>query len=345
MKPVTTDDVIDLMDAHFASSALGVALESGLFWLLESQPLNAVGVAEALSIPKNRCQYLLQLLTNVGLLERIDDAFAPSQTTRSAILNEYSQEAWAMLAELARQRYPVLRDLPVHIHESGSVWTALGLRPPNFQSETAKDADTARRFTRMLYEFHQPFADILASALNMNGVNRLMDIGGGSGVISMSLLRRYPQLTAVVVDIANVCAVGQKVANEDGLGDRIHYRPTNFLENDLPSGFDMVLECDVGIYSEALFLKVWTALNSGGRFVIVDKLAPTKCVAPDSREHWAFLRSLSDPEFTYFTSAEIKGQLEELGFQFLSQRVLSSSPRATERFTAGFTLMEFCKRV
>ncbi len=41
MKPVTTDDVFDLMDASFTSAALGTALELGLFWLLESRPIEA----------------------------------------------------------------------------------------------------------------------------------------------------------------------------------------------------------------------------------------------------------------------------------------------------------------
>ena len=49
----------------------------------------------------------------------------------------------------------------------------------------------------------------------------------------------------------------------------------------------MVLECDVNVYSEALFRKVWAALNPEGRFVIVDQLAPERGVAPPSRLHWA----------------------------------------------------------
>jgi len=39
MRPSSADDVLDLMDVSFHSAALGAALELGLFWLLDEQPL------------------------------------------------------------------------------------------------------------------------------------------------------------------------------------------------------------------------------------------------------------------------------------------------------------------
>ncbi len=71
MKPITTDDVLDLMNAYLTSAALNTALELGLFWLLAEQPMDAAGVAQALEIPTNRCQRWLQLLMSTGLVERV----------------------------------------------------------------------------------------------------------------------------------------------------------------------------------------------------------------------------------------------------------------------------------
>ena len=39
MKPFTTNDVFDLLEAHTVSTALGTAMELGLFWLLAEKPL------------------------------------------------------------------------------------------------------------------------------------------------------------------------------------------------------------------------------------------------------------------------------------------------------------------
>ena len=41
MKPVTTDDMFDLMESWVTSAAFNTALELRLFWLLAEQPLDA----------------------------------------------------------------------------------------------------------------------------------------------------------------------------------------------------------------------------------------------------------------------------------------------------------------
>jgi SAM-dependent methyltransferase len=328
------------MDAPFRSVALSTAMELGLFWMLEDSPTDAVGVAVALGIPMARCRYWLQLLEDAGLLERDGTVYKPSEVARHSILRVLSQESWALLAEETRRRLPSLRDLTLHIRDSGSVWPALGLEPPMFYADMAKDPELAARFTRMLYELHEPLATDLSTRLNLQGVTRVMDLGGGSGVMSMALLRLHPRLNAVVVDIANVCAAGRRIAEANELQDRISYHPADFLTDDLPSGFDMVLECDVDVYSEALISKIWDALKPGGRFVIIDQLAPEEGTAPPTRVHWAFRGSLGDPRFRFLTADEVKAQLVKAGFEISSETPLPVVPEGPERVTRGMIMIE-----
>jgi len=340
MKPATSDEVLDLLDTSFTSAALGAALELGLFWLLEERPRDADQIARALGIPTRRCAYWLHLLARTGLIEETAEGFAPSHNARTAILKTYGRDTWALLAEEARQRLPGLADLSRHITEPGSAWAALGLTPPMYLTAMARDAEAARRFVRMLYELHGPRADQLARVLDLAGVSSLMDLGGGSGVMSMALVRRYPRLATVIVDLANVCAAARELVVENVLEDRISYHPADFLRDDLPSGFDLVLECDVNVYSEALFRKVRTALNPQGRFVIVDQLAPESGTAPPSRLHWAFQGSMIDPEFHFPTAAELQAQLKIAGFRNVSHRTLPPVHDEAERFTRGTVLIE-----
>ena len=340
MKPTTTDDVLDLLDASFTSAALGAAMELGLFWLLESRPLDAAGVAQALGIPPIRCGYWLQLLCGAGLIEPSPRGYRPTETARSAILAVYSRDSWALLAEEARERMPGLRDLPLHIRDAGSAWKALGLVPSRMYARMAEEPETARRFTRMLYELHRPLADGLAESLDLGGVGRLMDLGGGSGVVSLALARRHPALVATVVDMANVCAAGREIARENSLEKRVTFHPADFFRDELPAGFDVVLECDVNLYSEALFRKVRDSLVPGGRFVIVDQLAPAEGVAPSSRVHWAFEGSMIDPGFAYPTAARIRGWLEKAGLRILSEGPFTPESASDVGIGDGWTILE-----
>jgi SAM-dependent methyltransferase len=343
MMTITTDDVFALMDGYITSAALNSALELGLFWLLSSQPKDAPSVARALDIPVGRCRHWLQLLSTMGLLDPGPEGYAPSAAARAAIIDACSQDTWMLLAQDARDRFPAVLDLALHIHEPGSVWEAQGLAPPHYAAQLVESPERAHRFTRMLYELHLPLAEALAGSLDLAGVDRLLDLGGGSGVMSLALLRRHPHLTAVVVDVANVCSAGREIAHdlsERSLEERIRYLAADFLHDEIPSGFDMILECDVGVYSDTLLRKLWTALNPGGRLVIVDHFAPAQGLAPATPPypHWAFLSSLHTPDASRPTATEIKARLAGAGFRILPEKNLPQ--RGTLRWTKDWVILQ-----
>jgi hypothetical protein len=141
--------------------------------------------------------------------------------------------------------------------------------------------------------------------------------------MSLALLRKYPRLTCMVVDIENVCAAGREIAAKHPAGDRITYHAVDFLHDELPGGFDMVLQCDVGDYRQSVFSKAHAALNTGGRLAIVDLFAPAEGVAPVARLHWAFLGSLEKSDSGFHTASQVKAQLTQVGFQSLSEKALS----------------------
>jgi ubiquinone/menaquinone biosynthesis C-methylase UbiE len=340
MKPTTSDDIFSLIDSSVIAAALGTAMESGLFWILAQQPLEAQSVAHELNIPQNRCGIWLQMLCSYDLLEQTDAGYVPSTLAQTAILDVYSQDTWAFLARESRQRVPAVRDLAQNIHVPGSVWDVIGLTPPDYLRDLQESPLRARQFTRMLYEIHLPLAAALADSLDMQRVDRMLDLGGGSGVMSLALLVSNPQLTAVVFDIPNVCAAGREIASENAMEDRITYQAGDFIHDELPSGFDLVLNCDVGIYTETMFRKIRSALNPGGRLVIVDKYAPTKESAHPTRLHWALLSSLENPDRTGTTTGEVENLLTQTGFKILYTKLLTTGQ--TQRWSKGWEMIEAC---
>ncbi len=340
MKPETTEDVLNLLEAHSMAAALRAAMQLGLFWLVREQPMSGSRIADSLGIPAYRCRYWLQVLCGWGFLEEVASGYVASPIARRAILDACSQSSWSLLAEEAGEESHIFCDFALHIRNSGLASAAQSKATPGYVAQMSGDADRARRFTRMLYDIHRPLADRLAESLNMSSATRLMDLGGGSGVMSMGFLRRYPHLTAVVVDIENVCSAGREIAAENSLEGRIAFHPADFLSDELPSGFDVVLECDVNVYSEALFRKVRGALTPGGRFLIVDYFSPARGVAPLSRIHWALAHSVSNPEFSYATTGEVKALLEDAGFRSVAESALLEGSDVSTEYASGLAVIE-----
>jgi hypothetical protein len=321
MKPETTEDILELMNGTVISAVLGAAMELGIFWLLAEKPSSAPEIAQSLSIPLNRCHYWLQLLAKLGLLEASGEGFAPSPLAREAILNVQSQDTWAFQAREDRDLTLYVRDLASNIGKPMSAWQAGNTTPVDYFQQLEEDPLYTAGFTRKLYQIHLSFAEQVANMLDVRGVKSLLDLGGGSGVVSFALLRKDHDLTSVVVDVESVCQVGREIALENGPEKRITYVAADFLHDDLPTGFDMVMLCDVGLFSEILFRRIYDdVLNLNGRLVIVDKFAPTQTGAPPSRLLGAFLNSLESPapSVDYITTDVVQTRLQQTGFRDIS---------------------------
>ena len=320
MKPETTEDILELMNGSIVSAALGTAMELGVFWLLAKKPLSATDVAQSLNIPLNRCHHWLQILCQLGLIEYSTEGYAPSQVARAAILNAQSHATWAFQAREDRDCSLYVRDLAMNIGKPMQSWQTRNLTPSDYIQRFQEDPDHAVRLTRKLYEIHRSLAEQLANLLDLREVKSLLDLGGGSGVVSFALLRKQPELTSIVVDVENVCQAGREIASENQLEERITYLAADFLKDDLPTGFDMVMLCDVGTFSEILFRKIYDVLNRKGNLVIVDKLAPNRTIPPPSRLLAAFLNSLEHPaqSIDLTTTAVVRSRLHQAGFRDLS---------------------------
>jgi cyclopropane fatty-acyl-phospholipid synthase-like methyltransferase len=320
MKPETTEDILELMNGNILSAVLGAAMELGIFWVLADKPLSAPELAQSLNIPLNRCHYCLQILAKLGLLDDNGESFAPSTVAREAILNVQSQDTWAFQAREDRDLSLYVQDLALNISKPMSAWQAWNLSPADYFQQLEEDPIYMARFTRKLYEIHSSFAEQLANMLDLRGVKRLLDLGGGSGIVSFALVRKQPDLTSVVVDAESVCQAGKVIALENKLEQRITYLAADFIKNDLPTGFDMVMLCDVGSFSEILFRRIHDALNLKGRLIIVDKFAPSRTSAPPSRLLSAFLNSLESPaqSIDYITTEVVETRLRQAGFRDFS---------------------------
>jgi cyclopropane fatty-acyl-phospholipid synthase-like methyltransferase len=250
-------------------------------------------------------------------LDENGEGYTPSTVAREAILDRQSQDTWAFQAREDRDLTLYMRDLVMNIGKPMSAWQAYDQPPADYLRQIEKDPVYTARFTRKLHEIHSSLAEQLAGMLDLQGIKAMLDVGGGSGVVSLALLRKRNDLTSIVVDLESVCQVGREIASENHLEKRITYMAADFMNDDLPIGFDLVMLCDVGSFGEGLFRRIYGILNRRGRLVIVDKFAPSQTGVPSSRLFAAFLAALESPaeSIDYITTDVVQTQLHQAGFR------------------------------
>jgi SAM-dependent methyltransferase len=335
-----TEGVLALLDGYISSAMLIAAMEHGLFWLLEKRSRTPEEIAETLNLPLGRCRYWLQYLSTLGFITLESGKYSLTGKSRSGITDAFSQNTWSLLAGEARERFPPFQYFSPYLADPDSIWRWTGLEPPEYVQQMKADPARARRFTQMLYEIHQDLANGIAQQLNLTGVDRIMDLGGGSGVVTIALLKQYPDVEALIVDIPNVCDAGAEIVEAEGLSDRVQFLPADFLHDNLPVDFPLILECDVGVYNEIIFEKVRASLRPDGRYIILDQFSPSSGLAPQSRLTWAVQGSLRDPDFQYKTADEIAEMLGHSGFSKISVQPFLVSSSMGRRFTDDMFIIE-----
>ena len=167
----------------------------------------------------------------------------------------------------------------------------------------------------MLFELHTQLAQVIAGSLDLNGARNVLDVGGGSGVVSSALLRKHPQLVSMVVDLPTVCKAGREIVGKQPERDRISYYEADFVRDELPKGFDVVLECDIGQFDNSLLAKLASSLNEAGQLVIVDRWFDMGEQETPDRLAYLLTESLRDPEFSLRSLDDIEDGLVQAGLE------------------------------
>ena len=114
-----------------------------------------------------------------------------------------------------------------------------------------------------------------AARLDLEGVHRMLDVGGGFGHFSRELCSRNPELTSTVLDVPGVTDLARDEIKGEPFGERIRFVGGNYLTSDYGDGFDLVLFANV-LHQELaadaadMVRRGSGALAPGGRVAVVD---------------------------------------------------------------------------
>ena len=161
-------------------------------------------------------------------------------------------------------------------------------------------------------------ADKLIADIDLDGVSRVLDVGGGSGVYAMAFCRAKDGLSATVLDLPEVTPLTRRYVEAGGFSGRVDTADGNYRKCDFGSGFDLVFFSAI-VHSEPpaenqrLIDKAFAALNPGGRIAIQDFVMDETRTAPGFGALFALNMLVNTRAGDTFTEGEIRAWLEGAG--------------------------------
>ena len=164
----------------------------------------------------------------------------------------------------------------------------------------------------------------LAKFLQLDGVERMLDVGGGAGTNAIAFCREYPHLKATVFDLPSTLRVTERSIKEAGLDDRIAVMPGNFNTDSFGGLYDLVLLSDVLHYQDAqtnagLVRKACAHLTDTGRLVIKDRFLDPDRTSPAWTTAFAVHILVNTEEGACFTTQEAMDWMTRAGFASVTE--------------------------
>lgn len=248
-----------------------VAARAGILRLLAERDASPPEVARELGLEPIPTGKVVRALSALGLLEadgtsfRVVDSLRPCLLPGEEDLSPFIEHAHRMYEGWGANLEPWLR---------GGEWPSSAASPEH-----------ARAFGAAMRAMGTKIAATVAASLDLDGVVRVLDVGGGFGQYSRALCERDDRLRATVLDTPEVTELAVAELAGGPLADRIDFLPGDYLSTDYGAGYDLVLFANV-LHQELaenaaeMLRRGAAALVPGGRVVIVDFV-----IDDEQREH------------------------------------------------------------
>jgi SAM-dependent methyltransferase len=215
--------------------------------------------------------------------------------------------------------------IPKWLHLTDTVRTG---KPATAVNQEGEGAAFFQQFVEDIFPLSRQAALGLADHLGLPaaaGPVSVLDLAAGSGVWGISLAEKSKQVRVTAVDWPGVLPVTKRVAERQGVADRVKLVAGDLLEADFGRGHQVatlghILHSEGADRSRALLKKTFAALAPGGTIAIAEWVVNEDRTGPPPGLIFAANMLVNTDEGDTFTFGEMSGWLRDAGF--VSPRLL-----------------------
>jgi len=308
--------VMEMASAYWKSSVLHTAVALDVFSKLSGKKATAADLARECGADERGIEMILIALVPMGFLAKengsflntpLSDTFLVRTSPRfqGGIVSMFESwvPAWSKLKDAVRTGAPVVEKQ----HDHG-------------------DEETYTYIMGMLYR-GIPQAALLAQEVPLPGKRRMLDVGGGPGIFTITMCQRNAGLTGVVFDLPQTLRVTRNIIAKYGAAASVETREGSYLADDFGSGFDVVLLSSM-ISQEgpdvikSILTKSFKAMESGGTLLVQEQFLDTAKDGPLLPVLIGLNQLVHTPAGRAYSAKEVADMAFEVGFRELSFRPL-----------------------
>lgn len=164
--------------------------------------------------------------------------------------------------------------------------------------------------------------------INLTGVKRLLDLGGGPGTYSMAFAGR--KIEAVIMDFPETLNIARRLVDQAGLSSKVKFLTGDFTTDDIGKNYDMIFISQIfHAYDEStclsMFKKSYGALNASGKVVVQEFYLDETRTQPLQGALFAINMLVNTSGGRTYTAKEMCSWMKKTGFIKIERKILDDT--------------------
>lgn len=324
--------ILRLANSFCDAKALLTAVELGLFTTLNAGPASEVEIREALGLHGRGLSDWLDLLVELGLLDRKGDKFQNASGPDRYLVRGQESYIGGFIERSNRNLYPAW----------GRLSEALRTGAP----QSGSDFETVIQNPKILAQFINSM-DALTRTLGpqlleawdgWTGYGSVLDVGGCRGGLAAQIVKGHPHLAGAVFDLPQMEPFFNELVADAGLTEKMTFHGGSFFTDPLPSADIVVMGHVLHDWDrdqrEALVLKAYDSVNPGGVLLVYDRMLDRTSSRIENLVISLDMLLVTDGGSEY-TVGELRSHAEKAGFTKVTDRLLGDDDTLVIAHKAG----------
>ncbi len=318
--PQRAETIEKLGRAVYPSLAMLAGMELDLFTPLKDGAMSPGQLADSLGVNPSKLGPLLYSLVAAGLLNVTNQSFSNTPESQKFLVRGSPDYLGGRRVFFARRWSSLFQT-------AETIKTGIPQGKLDYSSMTDQELES---YYRSIYNQTVASANNLLARYDFTPHHHLVDVGGGSGGLAITIAQACPGLKATVIDQPNVIPFTQRFIEEEesDANERVQAVAADVVKDPLPGSYDVaVLSALLPVLSpqqaKQVVKNVGDVTEPGGIIYIVDggilddsRLSPEEALA----NNLGFINQFDQGEA--HTEEERRAWLTEAGFQDIERIII-----------------------
>ncbi len=300
--------LLEISGFYWKTCTLHAGVKLDLFTHLGEEEITGEELARRLDADPRAVRMLADALTAMGLLNKSGDLYGNTSFSRThldrnqpeymgyiILHHQHLMDSWSRLDQAVREGKPTRRRVS---HD--------------------ESVENRKNFLLGMFNLALNLAPQIVKAVNLTGRSRFLDLGGGPGTYAICFCKEYEGLKATVFDLPSTRPFAEETIARFQMSHRVDFVDGNFLERELPQGFDVVwlshiLHAEGPHECRTIVQRAAEALEPGGLMLIHEFLLEDSLASPLFPALFSLNMLLGTDKGQSYSESQVKEMMAEAG--------------------------------